>query len=404
MIVFVCHPYHRGGVTRWMVDAASHMATTGVDVAFVTVEPEKPFFSSGGNEVVIEMLKHHTGNLKVFSAKVGWEFELGSLEYRTSVYTKLLYDNIPVGATIIMSDDAAIWNMSPLACASYKILGVLHGNEDIYYNLVKQYHQYVHRYVCVSSRIARTLQEKVSAIHPDCILVIPCGIILPDFKPSRSQKSNLEIAFVGRVTQYQKRVLDIYNVAASLQNADINFKVHIIGKGSEKDTLDALFINNNMAENIVFHGWLSKSEIYDRLFKSDVLLLTSEVEGMPIAMMEGLACGCAVVATRISGVEDYEHTSIAENCLQVFAVGDAVDAAQQIRTIAQLPENIRQPAARSFAEQEFTMDVCINRYLALSESIDINPSAGNKYNGMGIVPKLLSYSRAFMRRLRLAIA
>ena len=54
-IAFLCHPYHRGGVTRWMADAAVAAARRGAQVWFVTIEPSKPFKSAGGREPMVEL-------------------------------------------------------------------------------------------------------------------------------------------------------------------------------------------------------------------------------------------------------------------------------------------------------------------------------------------------------------
>jgi glycosyltransferase involved in cell wall biosynthesis len=53
-------------------------------------------------------------------------------------------------------------------------------------------------------------------------------------------------------------------------------------------------------------GWQSAEEIWTLLRESDVLLLPSNFEGMPVVVMEALSAGCAVVASRVSGIEDID--------------------------------------------------------------------------------------------------
>ena len=81
MIALLSSPYHRGGVTRWMVDVAIEWAKKE-RVFFISVEPTTPFLSSGGKETVLQLLTEEHTNVQVIKKTVGWEFEFGTLEYR----------------------------------------------------------------------------------------------------------------------------------------------------------------------------------------------------------------------------------------------------------------------------------------------------------------------------------
>src|ERR1700749_2838446 len=107
-IAFLCHPYHRGGVTRWMADAAIAYAQKGLEVYFITVDPEKEFFSAKGRETLLQLLAEQKGIVKLVKVKAGSEFEFGTTEYRAYVYQKLLAQ-LPPGTPVILSDDVAVW-------------------------------------------------------------------------------------------------------------------------------------------------------------------------------------------------------------------------------------------------------------------------------------------------------
>jgi len=139
------------------------------------------------------------------------------------------------------------------------------------------------------------------------------------------------------------------------------------------------------------------------LSESDVLILTSDFEGMPIAMMEALATGCGVAGTRVSGIEDYEHHPLAADCLSVFTVGAIEDAVNKINMVAAVPKERRRWAARKLAESEFSMEVCLGKYLEVIEAIQVTPiSAGGEIR---LSPLKLLYSNllSLVRKMKVGM-
>ena len=143
---------------------------------------------------------------------------------------------------------------------------------------------------------------------------------------------------------------------------------------------------------VTFYGWLSQKEVGERLAASDILVLTSDFEGTPVAMMEALAAGCGIVGTRVSGIEDYELQPLAADCYAVFDVGNIDEAVSKINTIASIPASVRIPAARKMAENDFSMDVCLERYAKALASI--KPSEQMPVAKVGLPFQSLLYSRA----------
>ena len=373
-IAFLCHPYHRGGVTRWMADAAIALAKQGHEVYFITVEPGKEFFSAKGRETLLQLLGKNANTVKIIKTGVGYEFEFGTPGYRAWVYKKLIAA-LPAGTPIILSDDHAVWEAAVSLHQSYPVVGVLHADESQYYNLAEKYYREVAVFACVSERVKATMQKRVPEFDPGCMYTIPCGINLPAFELAGHREDLLQLIFVGRISEYQKRAGDLLKIAIQLAKKGKNFRLNIIGDGPEKTALENKVKEAGLQQYVVFPGWLSQKEVARYLSASDILLLTSDFEGTPIAMMEALAAGCGMVGTRVSGIEDYEHHPLAADCLRVYTVGDIEEALNKIEAISAIPQNVRQQAARKLAETEFSMEVCLSRYLVALAAIraNINP-------------------------------
>ena len=59
-----------------------------------------------------------------------------------------------------------------------------------------------------------------------------------------------------------------------------------------------------MAPRVVLHGQLSQLELAERMRRSTICVLPSFYEGLPLVLVEGLACGCRLVGTSLPGVVD----------------------------------------------------------------------------------------------------
>lgn len=401
-IAFLCHPYHRGGVTRWMADAAVAAANNRYDVYFVTVNPVKEFHTSGGRETMMSLLFPYRGLVHIVSADVGYEFEFGTEAYRAEVYSALIMQNVP-DCPIVVSDDMAAWAAAASIADEYPMVGVLHGDQDYYYSRAQKYHEQLSACVCVSGRVRRNLLEKCPAINERKVHVIPCGINLPRFQPNERSDDITRLIFIGRLSDYEKRAYDLMSICAALHKEGFSFHLDIVGNSEEsRIEFSENFRKNGVADFVTFHGWQQAGDIQKLLNSADVLLLTSNSEGMPLVMMEALAAGCGFTGTRVSGIEDYEHDERAADCLSVYTVGDIADAVVKIKQVAAVPVETRQTAARRLAEEAFSMLVCLEKYAKVALSAGAYAIVPQKV-GLSPVGKLYSKIRAVARHLKVKV-
>jgi glycosyltransferase involved in cell wall biosynthesis len=83
----------------------------------------------------------------------------------------------------------------------------------------------------------------------------------------------------------------------------INFNnIILLIIGRDYDSEEAKFLKEIAKEGIYFLG--EKSEVGDYLLLSDVFCLSSKFEGLPISLLEGLACGCTPICTPVGGIRD----------------------------------------------------------------------------------------------------
>ena len=351
-----------------MADAAIACSKQGHQVYFITVAPAKVFYSAKGRETLIQLLKSEKNSVQIISEVVGYEFEFGTPAYRAWVYKKLIA-RLPAGVPLILSDDYAVWEAATCMQSRYPVVGVMHADENHYYDLVAKYYRQVDVLACVSERVKIHTGERIPDLVKLPLFTIPCGINLPVLRRTERIDDRLQLVFVGRISDYQKRAGDLVKIAALLATSGINFHLTIIGDGNMREELEINVKESGLVSLVTFTGWLSQQEVAKHLSVSDILLLTSDFEGTPIAMMEGLAAGCGMVGTRVSGIEDYEHHRLAKECLGIYQVGDIEAAVEHILMVGAIPSEKRRAAAREMAETEFSMTVCLERYYVALDNI-----------------------------------
>jgi glycosyltransferase involved in cell wall biosynthesis len=78
----------------------------------------------------------------------------------------------------------------------------------------------------------------------------------------------------------------------------------LAGDGPSRSALETLAKQLEISEHVHFLGYLSEDEVIRELQVSDLFVLPSFVEGLPVSAMEALAIGVPVIATNIAGTSE----------------------------------------------------------------------------------------------------
>lgn len=80
--------------------------------------------------------------------------------------------------------------------------------------------------------------------------------------------------------------------------------LHIVGDGAGPEADSLRDRMDGMAPAVIRHGRLQQSELADVARRATVFVLPSFYEGLPLVLVEALACGCRLVATDLPGIMD----------------------------------------------------------------------------------------------------
>jgi glycosyltransferase involved in cell wall biosynthesis len=94
----------------------------------------------------------------------------------------------------------------------------------------------------------------------------------------------------------------LFESLLQLANDGYDFELTIVGDGSDRQALEQLAQRLGIGPRLVFTGYLSQQDMQRHLQESDVFILPSFAEGVPVSLMEAMACGVPVLATHVGGV------------------------------------------------------------------------------------------------------
>jgi glycosyltransferase involved in cell wall biosynthesis len=401
-LAFLCSPYHRGGIERWMADMAIEWQHRWGSSWFVTPRPRRPFINGADRPTVADILlaEPTSDQPKLGLPEVGSEYEFGTEAFRASVYTRATLATVPAGVPLIVSDDPSAWRAAAGLSTRNPFIAVIHGEWPGYDALITRYRNRIQAFVGVSRRVSRRVRALLPAVQAP-VATIPCGIRVHD-APRRSavRSGPVRLAWVGRMREEAKRVSDLPRIAAVLRDRGVPFTLEIMGDGEERLLVAAAVEELGLSALTTLLPWGTPSDVRALLARSDVMLLPSNREGMPIAVMEALTLGCAVVATRISGIEDYEDHPHAAGCLWVYAVGDVEAAADAVVQAAALDPEDRARRAFHLGATEFSAARAADRYADLLTRLSIPAGEFEGSAWRDRLSRLLSYPVAAQRIVR----
>jgi glycosyltransferase involved in cell wall biosynthesis len=140
------------------------------------------------------------------------------------------------------------------------------------------------------------------------------------------------VGWFGRMTAV-KRTDDLLDALSALRQRGVDALLLLVGDGVDRERLERLAHGRGLATSVLFLGYQHDVARWYRA--CDAIVLTSANEGTPVTLIEGLAAGRPVVATRVGGVPD-----VVEDGVTGFLVrpGDTHAVAERLAILAGDPE------------------------------------------------------------------
>jgi glycosyltransferase involved in cell wall biosynthesis len=153
-------------------------------------------------------------------------------------------------------------------------------------------------YVVVFNEAQKDVISKKYNIAAEKIKVIPNGVSEDYFDNRKKQlHKKPRLLFLGRL-DVQKNPEQLLR---ALKGISSKFKTTFVGSGELEPKLKELTSTLKL-KNIEFYGRAEKNETIELYQESDIFVMTSVTEGMPLALLEAMAMGLPVVANDVVGI------------------------------------------------------------------------------------------------------
>lgn len=250
---------------------------------------------------------------------------------------------------VVAAYHAAAW----VKRAGIATVGILHSDDAFYRGLADTFVVGSAAFrVSALVVVSRELERQVTARGAAGVEVVRIGYGVP--VPGRvveRREGGLRIGYFGRLAQEQKRILEVAAALLRVVREVPGCSAVMYGDGPERGEVENLLGRDGGGLPVRLGGIVEGGRVQERMRECDVVVLLSDHEGLPIALMEAMACGCVPVCLRMrSGIPELVEDGV--NGILVDDRGDAFVGA--VRRLAEDRElwAVMSVAARETVERE----------------------------------------------------
>jgi glycosyltransferase involved in cell wall biosynthesis len=225
----------------------------------------------------------------------------------------------------------------PIACFYAPHGGTLHFNESslegrIYFRVERWLERVTDVLIHVSAFEAETYRRKVGI--PQCrAVVVRNGLREEEFIPVAPRPDARDLLFLGMIRDLKGTDIFLEAIAKIEQRYRRKVTAHVIGQAEEPERYRALAQTLGIADRVAFGDPMPAREAFAR---ARLIVVPSRAESMPYVVLEAIAAGIPIVATRVGGIPEIFGPSAEE----LVVPGDSGALAQAIEDVLAHPGRI----------------------------------------------------------------
>lgn len=214
--------------------------------------------------------------------------------------------------------------------------------------------------VTVLSQALKQATVKIG-VPADDVCIIPNGVDINNFVPLNPNCRENVILYVGSLI-HRKGVNYLIDAFCNILSQLPDYRLVIIGDGPAAEDLKDQVQHLGIADFVDFHGFMSQEDVKFWMQRARLFVLPSVEEGLGVVLLEALACGTPIVASRVGGIVDVVTDDV--GCLVPPADVQAFSQAivQVLRANQWEAMSMR---ARERAVAHYDWDVIAGKYIAI---------------------------------------
>ena len=138
---------------------------------------------------------------------------------------------------------------------------------------------------------------------PTNFKIVHCGLEIDKYRYRPPRKEVKYLLCVARLSA-EKGLTFLIQALGALRDKGYDLELRLAGDGPAREHLKNLAAEIGIADHVHFLGYLDEKEVIRELQCSDLFVLPSFVEGLPVSAIEAMAVGVPVIATNIAGTSE----------------------------------------------------------------------------------------------------
>ncbi len=218
------------------------------------------------------------------------------------LYGSLVGDRLSVQVSLYHN----CWGLDFLADldpAEFRI-GFFHSSYPRVEKFVRYYARFADGFIFVNEEMMQRARQILPRWDESRFAYFPHILEAPPWigEQDRQTREKTIIGFAGRLVKKQKRVDRIPAFLDLLDQKLPGATFEILGAGPDEDWLREALAGR---ENVLFHGWQEGEDYWKTISRWKFMVFFSDYEGLPIALLEALACGVVPLYPDYYGGRDF---------------------------------------------------------------------------------------------------
>lgn len=146
--------------------------------------------------------------------------------------------------------------------------------------------------VLVSNDLFKFYRSELLPYKCKCVFI---PNVIDKIPKTKSKLDSKRFISVGRLSP-EKGYLDLLKIYKNLKNKGIDWKLDIVGDGSERETLEKFIKDNKLDNDVILHGFKKSDEIEKLMQKASIYIMCSYTESFGIVLLEAMSNGLPCIA------------------------------------------------------------------------------------------------------------
>jgi colanic acid/amylovoran biosynthesis glycosyltransferase len=255
--------------------------------------------------------------------------------------------------------------------AGIPTVGVMHSDDKFYYGLLDEFvcgnpEYRLSALVCVSEY----LNHQVLLRKPEDMIIrkIPYGAPIPR-SSAYAPDGPLRLIYTGRLKDQQKRISEVTRTLCRTVKEIPGTEAYIYGEGPEQPAVESILLNEGKTLPVYLKGLVDCDEIQQHMLSGHIFVLLSDYEGLPISLMEAMACSLVPVCLKMSsGIPELINDGT--NGLLVSDRGNSfINAVRKLREDKSLWERLSKAACDKIKDG-YTHENCVKLWITLLDDLN----------------------------------